>query len=163
MAPVPLVFKHELVQVKLTVCTGEKQAEVSDIRLFGVDYKGDLQWTPDNSIWQNRVNCTEENTPFVRNESVRIEAGSSATVLDGVLLLPQSVTEHVAVTFKYAYSGKPQPDPQETMICLDAAPTKEWIKSSIYHYKITLPAGDAGVMVKVSVSEWDRKDISADW
>ena len=78
-------------------------AEVSDIRLFGVDYKGDLLWTPENSTWQNRVNCTEEKTPFVRSGSVRIEAGGSATVLDGVLLLPQPVTEDVAVTFKYAY------------------------------------------------------------
>lgn len=82
MAPVLLAFKHELAQVKLTVRTGEKQAEVSDIRLFGVDYKGDLLWTPENSTWQNRVNCTEEKTPFVRSGSVRIEAGSSATVLE---------------------------------------------------------------------------------
>ena len=59
MAPVLLAFKHELAQVKLTVRTGEKQAEVSDIRLFGVDYKGDLLWTPENSTWQNRVNCTK--------------------------------------------------------------------------------------------------------
>ncbi|MFR6505903.1 hypothetical protein [Bacteroides sp.] len=35
-----------------TVCTGEKQAEVSDIRLWG-DYKGDLLWTPEESTWQN--------------------------------------------------------------------------------------------------------------
>ena len=47
MAPVLLAFKHELAQVKFTVCTGEKQAEVSDIRLLGVDYKGDLLWTPE--------------------------------------------------------------------------------------------------------------------
>ena len=83
MAPVLLAFKHELAQVKLTVRTGEKLAEVSDIRLFGVDYKGDLLWTPENSTWQSRVNCAEEETPFVRSGSVRIEAGSSATVLDG--------------------------------------------------------------------------------
>lgn len=52
MAPVLLAFKHELAQVKFTVCTGEKQAEVSDIRLLGVDYKGDLLWTPEESTWQ---------------------------------------------------------------------------------------------------------------
>lgn len=163
MAPVLLAFKHELAQVKLTVRTGEKQAEVSDIRLFGVDYKGDLLWTPENSTWQNRVNCTEEKTPFVRSGSVRIEAGSSATVLDGVLLLPQPVTEDVAVTFKYAYAGKPLSEAKEAMVYLDAALTTEWIKSKTYHYKITLPAADADITVKVSVGDWDSKDISADW
>lgn len=163
MAPVLLAFKHELAQVKLTVRTGEKQAEVSDIRLFGVDYKGDLLWTPENSTWQNRVKCTEEKTPFVRSGSVRIEAGSSATVLDGVLLLPQPVTEDVAVTFKYAYAGKPLSEAKEAMVYLDAALTTEWIKSNTYHYKITLPAADADITVKVNVGDWDSKDISADW
>ena len=163
MAPVLLAFKHELAQVKFTVCTGEKQAEVSDIRLLGVDYKGDLLWTPQESTWQNRINCTEEGTPFVRSESVRIEAGSSVTVLDSVLLLPQPVTEHVAVTFKYAYAGKPLSEAKEAMVYLDVAQTTEWIKSSTYHYKITLPAGDADITVKVSVGDWDSRDISADW
>ena len=163
MAPVLLAFKHELAQVKFTVCTGEKQAEVSDIRLLGVDYKGDLLWTPEESTWQNRINCTEEGTPFVRSESVRIEAGSSVTVLDSVLLLPQPVTEHVAVTFKYAYAGKPLSEAKEAMVYLDVAQTTEWIKSSTYHYKITLPAGDADITVKVSVGDWDSRDISADW
>ena len=142
MAPVLLAFKHELAQVKLTVRTGEKQAEVSDIR---------------------RVKCTEEKTPFVRSGSVRIEAGSSATVLDGVLLLPQPVTEDVAVTFKYAYAGKPLSEAKEAMVYLDAALTTEWIKSNTYHYKITLPAADADITVKVNVGDWDSKDISADW
>lgn len=54
--------------------------------------------------------------PFVRSESVRIEAGSSVTVLDSVLLLPQPVTEHVAVTFKYAYAGKPLSEAKEAMV-----------------------------------------------
>ena len=163
MAPVLLAFKHELAQVKFTVCTGEKQAEVSDIRLLGVDYKGDLLWTPEESTWQNRINCTEEGTPFVRSESVRIEAGSSVTVLDSVLLLPQPVTEHVAVTFKYAYAGKPLSEAKEAMVYLDVAQTTEWIKSSTYHYKITLPAGDADITDKVSVGDWDSRHISADW
>mgnify|MGYP000715460117 CR=1 FL=1 len=143
MPSVLLAFEHELAQVKLTVRTGEKQAEVSDIRLFGVDYRGDLLWTPENSTWQSRVNCTEEGTPFVHSGSVRIEAGSNATVLDGVLLLPQPVTDDVAVTFKYVYAGKPLSEAKEAMIYLDAAQTTEWIKSNTYHYKITLPAGDA--------------------
>ena len=121
--------------MKLTVRTGEKLAEVSDIRLFGVDYKGDLLWTPENSTWQSRVNCAEEETPFVRSGSVRIEAGSSATVLDGVLLLPQPVTEDVAVTFKYAYDGKPLSEAKEAIVYLDVAQTTEWIKSNTYHYK----------------------------
>lgn len=34
MPPVLLAFEHELAQVKLTVRTGEKLAEVSDIRLL---------------------------------------------------------------------------------------------------------------------------------
>ena len=163
MASVLLAFKHELAQVKLTVRTGEKQAEVSDIRLFGVDYKGDLLWTPESSTWQNQVNCAEKETPFVCSGSVRIEAGSSATVLDGILLLPQPVTEHVAVTFKYVYDGKPLSEAKEAMVYLDTAPTTAWIKSLAYHYKITLPADDADITVKVSVGDWDNKDISADW
>ncbi|MFR6505902.1 hypothetical protein [Bacteroides sp.] len=51
--------------------------------------------------------------------------------------LPQPVTEHVAVTFKYAYAGKPLSEAKEAMN-LDVAQTTEW--SSTYHYKITLPA-----------------------
>lgn len=42
MAPVLLAFKHELAQVKLTVRTGEKLAEVSDIRLL---------------VWTIKVTC----------------------------------------------------------------------------------------------------------
>lgn len=109
------------------------------------------------------MKCTEEKTLFVRSGSVRIEAGSSATVLDGVLLLPQPVTEDVAVTFKYAYAGKPLSEAKEAMVYLDAALTTEWIKSNTYHYKITLPAADADITVKVNVGDWDSKDISADW
>ena len=67
------------------------------------------------------------------------------------------------VTFKYAYAGKPLSEAKEAMVYLDVAQTTEWIKSSTYHYKITLPAGDADITVKVSVGDWDSRDISADW
>ena len=76
---------------------------------------------------------------------------------------PQPVTEDVAVTFKYAYAGKPLSEAKEAIVYLDVAQTTEWIKSNTYHYKITLPAGDADITVKVSVGDWDSKDISADW
>ena len=34
MAPVPLVFKHELVQLKLTVCTGEKPVSYTHLDVY---------------------------------------------------------------------------------------------------------------------------------
>ena len=86
-----------------------------------------------------------------------------ASTFGSVSVMAAESTEAMAVTFKYAYAGKPLSEAKEAMVYLDAALTTEWIKSNTYHYKITLPAADADITVKVNVGDWDSKDISADW
>lgn len=166
MQPVPLKFNHELAQVKLCIKTGtaqEDEARISNVKLFGTDYKGDLSWTSSLSTWTNQESCTDTNTPFYNNGPVSLAPSEKATVLDGILLLPQAVDENITVSFTYNYISNSTIGSQQAIVYLSEAKAKEWEKGKIYQYNITLPSASVDTQIDVTISPWEEEDIFTDW
>jgi len=154
---VTLTFRHELARVTCDVKSVNSAVTVSSIKLYGVQYKGNLTGS---GQWNDQEICSLANTPF--NNSFVLNADnqfSCTNALNDLLLLPQTFGQDVAAGFQltYRYNG----DQADRTATASIPVGTDWTAGQSYKYTITLKA--AQLSLEVTVQEWDEKETSVSW
>lgn len=158
-APVALTFNHELARVTCDVKSVNSAATVSSVKLYGVQYKGNLTG-PEQ--WNGQEACSLADTPFKNEEEFVLNADnqfSCTNALGDLLLLPQTFGQDVAAGFQltYRYNG----DQADRTATASIPVGTDWTAGQSYKYTITLKA--AQLSLEVTVQEWDEKETSVSW
>ena len=154
---VTLTFRHELARVTCDVKSVNSAVTVSSIKLYGVQYKGNLTGS---GQWNDQEICSLANTPFNNSFVLNVDNQFSCTnALNDLLLLPQTFGQDVAAGFQltYRYNGD-----QAARTATASIPVgTDWTAGQSYKYTITLKA--AQLSLEVTVQEWDEKETSVSW
>lgn len=154
---VTLTFRHELARVTCDVKSVNSAVTVSSIKLYGVQYKGNLTGS---GQWNDQEICSLANTPFNNSFVLNVDNQFSCTnALNDLLLLPQTFGQDVAAGFQltYRYNG----DQADRTATASIPVGTDWTAGQSYKYTITLKA--AQLSLEVTVQEWDEKETSVSW
>lgn len=154
---VTLTFRHELARVTCDVKSVNSAVTVSSIKLYGVQYKGNLTGS---GQWNDQAICSLADTPFNNSFVLNVDNQfSCAGALDDLLLLPQTFGQDVAAGFQltYRYNG----DQADRTATASIPVGTDWTAGQSYKYTITLKA--AQLSLEVTVQEWDEKETSVSW
>lgn len=159
--PVPLTFSHRLSRVKFVIAT-DANVTITDVRLWGLAYKGDFTTRPDAaSVWSNLTHGSQNDTPFQEPEQILLEKGHTFDLLGGeLLLIPQSVTDPVtfSMTWTYAENGMSR----TVTVPLSQAGLARWEQGKSYQYTATIPLPATDITLKVDVLDWNDQRVDAD-
>lgn len=157
-APVALTFNHELARVTCDVKSVNSAATVSSVKLYGVQYKGNLTG-PEQ--WNGQEACSLADTPFKNEEEFVLNADnqfSCTNALGDLLLLPQIFVQDAAgfqLTYRYN-------DDQADRIATASIPASTvWVAGQSYKYTITLKS--AQLSLDVTVQDWAEEETSVLW
>lgn len=158
-APVALTFNHELARVTCDVKSVNSAATVSSVKLYGVQYKGNLTGP---GQWSGQEACSLADTPFKNEAGFVLNADnqfSCAGALDDLLLLPQTFGQGVAAGFQltYRYNG----DQADRIATAGIPAGTAWEAGQSYKYTITLKS--AQLSLDVTVQDWAEEETSVLW
>lgn len=153
---VTLTFRHELARVTCDVKSVNSAVTVSSIKLYGVQYKGNLTGS---GQWNDQEICSLADTPFNNSFVLNVDNQFSCTnALNDLLLLPQTFVQDAAgFQLTYRYNGDNTDRTATASIPADTA----WEAGQSYKYTITLKA--AQLSLEVTVQEWGEENTSVSW
>lgn len=148
---VQMPFGHELSRVQLVVKTDQGvTATITRAVLYGMDNTGTLTRPLSetaSSSWNLGTATTSDNTPFKNETSVTLDPASTATLWDGLLLIPQSTSGlKLDITLQ---RGSEQLS-TETVTLNNPA---RWTAAQSYRYVLTIEA-DAITFGGFTVPDW---------
>ena len=148
---VQMPFGHELSRVQLVVKTDQGvTATITRAVLYGMDNTGTLTrpLPPGNASWSGLDEpTTSGNTPFKNETPVTLQPASTATLWDGLLLIPQS-TSGLKLDITLQRSGGQSST--ETVTLNNPA---RWAAAQSYRYVLTIEA-DAITFGGFTVPDW---------
>lgn len=157
-APVALTFNHELARVTCDVKSVNSAATVSSVKLYGVQYKGNLTG-PEQ--WNGQEACSLADTPFKNEEEFVLNADnqfSCTNALGDLLLLPQIFVQDAAgFQLTYRYNG----DQADRIATASIPASTVWVAGQSYKYTITLKS--AQLSLDVTVQDWAEEETSVLW
>lgn len=153
---VTLTFRHELARVTCDVKSVNSAVTVSSIKLYGVQYKGNLTGS---GQWNDQKICSLADTPFNNSFVLNVDNQFSCTnALGDLLLLPQTFVQDAAgFQLTYRYNGDNTDRTATASIPADTA----WEAGQSYKYTITLKA--AQLSLEVTVQEWGEENTTVSW
>lgn len=158
---VTLTFQHLLARVTCKVAVVNSEVTVNSLRLYGVGYQGNYSSALTPS-WSVTDTCTAVGTPFATDASFTLsptDTSREKNVLGDLLLLPQDLQEGAACfVLAYRHNGLADGDPDCTVTV--PLPAITWEAGSSYNYTLTI---QAGVILNVSVKDWDEESTSVSW
>lgn len=131
---VNMQFGHELARVSIVVRSRFADAELSEVRLYGMAVKGGLSVAEASSSWDVKVEdlVTYESTPY-KLSSYAIEKGKDFNLWGDLLVIPQAV-EGLKLKVQYTIGGQSQ----ESEVSLVTPTLNEWVAGQSYRYILTL-------------------------
>lgn len=158
-ASVGLTFRHELARVTCDVKSVNSAVTVSSVKLYGVQYKGNLTGP---GQWNGQEACSLADTPFKNEAGFVLNADnqfSCAGALDDLLLLPQTFGQGVAAGFQltYRYNG----DQADRIATASIPASTVWVAGQSYKYTITLKS--AQLSLDVTVQDWEEEETTVSW
>lgn len=146
---VNMQFGHELARVSIVVRSRFADAELSEVRLYGMAVKGGLSVSEAHSSWDVKVEdlVTYESTPY-RLSSYSIEMGKDFNLWGDLLVIPQAV-DGLKLKVQYTIGGQSQ----ESEVSLVTPTLKEWVASQSYRYILTLES-DGILFENLTADAW---------
>lgn len=147
---VQMPFGHELSRVQLVVKTDQGvTATITRAVLYGMSNTGTLKRPlSETASWSGLdVPTTSGDTPFKNEKPVTLQPASTATLWDGLLLIPQS-TSGLKLDITLQRSGESQST--ETVTLNNPA---RWAAAQSYRYVLTIEA-DAITFGGFTVPDW---------
>lgn len=148
---VQMPFGHELSRVQLVVKTDQGvTATITRAVLYGMSNTGTLTRPLSetaSSSWNLDTATTSDNTPFKNEMPVTLDPASTATLWDGLLLIPQS-TSGLKLHITLQRSGE---QPSTETVTLDNP--ARWTAAQSYRYVLTIEA-DAITFGGFTVPDW---------
>lgn len=153
---VTLTFRHELARVTCDVKSVNSAVTVSSIKLYGVQYKGNLTGS---GQWNDPEICSLAGTPFDKSFVLNVDNQFSCTnALGDLLLLPQTFVQDAAgFQLTYRYNG----DQADRTATASIPAGTAWTAGQSYKYTITLKA--AQLSLDVTVQDWAEEETSVLW
>ncbi len=164
-------FSHILSKVSLAVKSeGNAEITVTDIKFSGMGVYGRYNYNDGSETsaeeWQDKWRIIPHTVgeggsmvevpvgEFSLTQSVSIGPAQTVTVLENLLLIPQTIPEsQVSIDVSWKYNGKAH----SSSIFLPAA---EWLKGSSYMYSLSIYT-DAELAVEVV--PWNGNDLVVEW
>lgn len=160
-------FSHILSKVSLAVKSeGNAEITVTDLKFSGMGVYGCYNFNDAFSKeWQDRwIIISMVDVPkgeFSLTQSVSIGPAQTVTVLENLLLIPQTPGDgtngHDLINIEVSYTLNSQPETKT--VSLPSSPAWEPGR----HYRYTLSVGSADVTLNIDVEDWDEKDYSVRW
>ncbi len=168
---VQFTFSHILSKVSLAVKSeGNAEITVTDLKFSGMGVYGRYNYNDGSETsaeeWQDKWRIITHTVgegdsmvdvpvgEFSLTQSVSIGPAQTVTVLENLLLIPQTIPEsQVSIDVSWKYNGKAH----SSSIFLPAA---EWLKGSSYMYSLSIYA-DAELAVEVV--PWNGNDLVVEW
>lgn len=157
---VNFTFQHLLARVTCKVAVVNSEVTVNSLRLCGVGYQGNYS-SASTPSWSVTETCTADGTPFATDASFTLTPTNTSqeNVLGDLLLLPQDLQNGAACfVLAYRHNGLVASDPDRTVTI--PLPAITWEAGSSYNYTLTI---QAGVILNVSVKDWDEESTSVSW
>ncbi len=160
--PVPFNFKHALAMIKFTLQSslGDKNPiTITDFKVNNISSKSTLTVSENNGtqISWGAVSETEEFTNSVDMEAIT----TIPAVSDEFVVIPQTITGNVTVTFKVAIEGVTQ-QPKELTATIS---NPSWVNGLRYNYVATITGTDVDVIEFSApiIEDWDTyTDVTED-
>ena len=166
--PVALTFRHELARLKFTVKSDNTIATITGFKLYGVNYKGTLEWPVSESeaaSWTSPTACTDTDTPFKSNDSFTFNTtnGWEKVIFEDLMLIPDSDLTNANLYIEYHYPGETTEAGRTATVPLKTAASTvdNWEAGKSYSYTLTIKG--ASLEIVVSVNPWEEKNTSVSW
>lgn len=172
---VQFTFSHILSKVSLAVKSeGNAEITVTDLKFSGMGVYGRYNFNDALSEdWQDKWRIIPHTVgeggsmvevpkgEFSLTKSVSIGPAQTVTVLENLLLIPQTpgdvTNDHDPINIEVSYTLNGQSETKT----VNLPSTPAWEPGR--HYRYTLTLGTADVTLNIDVEDWDEKDYSVRW
>lgn len=158
---VGLVFRHLLARVNISAKSSGHNVTVKEISLYGVNYKGSYVSSSPDDIWSG-IAVADESSGLFKSSGINLTSSlESVNIFENLLLIPHYSLDNAVLKLKYSYYGETKE--YESIISMRTAAVDEWLAGQMYDYTVTIPLNLSGIVLDVTVKEWEEENTSVSW
>lgn len=154
--PVQFTFKHALAMIKFTLQSSlgdNNEITITEFKVTGINTKATLDVNESNGTTLSWGTASEKFTAFENTNASMTATTSVPAVSDEFVVIPQTITGNVTVTFKVAIEGVTQ-QPKELTATIS---NPSWVNGLRYNYVATITGTDVDVIEFSApiIEDWD--------